>query len=227
MKRFLSLRVSVADAHCAKNIMIRAMVIALLCNVLLLFYSPSFAETMMDNKPALRLNPFEPGYRLERFKQKIDYDTAIKNEQRDGLVDIDFMKLKVPMFATEWPDEGGWTVQKNAYSYFNWRMKTSYAAADITATVHENYGGAKQWFISKAEATNMMELPWVACAKKIGTVCAQSKDRRLIFFAYKNVMIEITRLSYEPEPGHEDFAEIMAEWLFDALKAAPLRPMPR
>ena len=168
---------------------------------------------------------FDSDPRMISFKRKIGYDEAIMNEKRDGLIAIDFLKLEAPSFATQWPDENGWMVNKREYSLFRWRTKATHAALGIVAVVHENYEDAQEWFLFKAHSSNMEELPWIACSKKIGTVCAQATGKRMVFFAYKNVMIEVVLMSREP--GHEDFALVLAEWLFDALKAAPLKPMPR
>ena len=167
--------------------------------------------------------------RLIPFKREIGYDEAIKNEQHDGLIVIDFTELKAPSFATEWPNEDGWrfhrSVQRGGYLYHSWRMKGILGDAAIVARIFGDYESAQQDFLDEANSTSMMFLPWIACSKKIGTVCTQSDDKQRVFFAYKNIMLDVARLSHEP--GHEDFALVLAEWLFDALKAAPLKPMPR
>jgi hypothetical protein len=200
--------------------MTRITITALFCGLLLLFCSPSFAEVMMGYTS-------DTDFKLSMFKRDINYDEAIKNEKRDGLIDIDFRKLEAPPFATQWPNDAGWTFHKKEYFHFRWGVKSTHVDARIVAEVYENYEDARRWFFSRAESTTMggFLLPWIVCSKKIGTVCAQSKNKGLTFFVYKNVIIDVS--CYRCDPGHEGFTETMAEWLFDALKAAPLRPMPR
>ena len=178
------------------------------------FYACSHAARVSD----WRLNP---------FKQKIDYDDAMRNEQRDGLVDIDFRKLKAPEFAKTWPDidSKSWNFRKSDYRgehyYYRWGVDGMESGAVVTARVCVSYEVAQGMFLGMAKNTSMLELPWIACSKKIGTVCAKSDDNRTLFFAYKNVAIEI-RCDYALS-GHEDFGEVLAEWLFNALKEAPLK----
>ena len=164
--------------------------------------------------------------RLVSFKQKIGYNEAIKKEKRDGLIDIDFTKLKAPPFATQWPDERGWSVneidQMGGHHYFHSGMRGIYGNAFIEAKVFENYDSAQKEFFLTAGSASISELPWVACTKKIGTLCARDKRKLWVFFVYKNVIIEVERMGNEH--GHDDFAEVLSEWLFEALKAAPRRP---
>ena len=147
-----------------------------------------------------------------------------------GLVDIDFRKQKTPEFATTWPDPDSksWNFRKDDYmgehDYYRWGVNGTGSGAVVTAKVCVSYAVAQDMFLGKADNTTMMELPWIACGKKIGTACAESSTKSTVFFVYKNVAIEIRRAA--ALPGHEDFGEILAEWLFDALKAAPLKPLP-
>ena len=168
--------------------------------------------------------------RLNQFNQKIGYDEAIRTEKHDGLIDIDFRKLKSPKFALTWPDldSESWNFEKDDYmgehDYYNWRVIGTGSGAAVTARVCVSYEVSQVWFLEMVTNTSMGELPWIACSKKIGTACAESDDKKVLFFVYKNVAIEISRGN--ALPGHEDFGEILAEWLFDALKAAPLKPFP-
>jgi hypothetical protein len=210
----------------------------------LIFCSPSFAETAVETdfislerraKDQFRKEYAlaGPDYRLNQFKQKIGYDEAVKNEERNGLIEIDFRKLKAPPFATQWPAKNpdypgssGWSFTEREFSEngymkkyfeFSWAMEGREGSAYIVAWVFSNYEHAQRQFIGAAKNTTMAMLPWVACEKGIGTICARSTKRPYLFFTYKNVFIKISG-------ENELITETMAEWLFEALKAAPLRP---
>jgi hypothetical protein len=191
----------------------------------LFFCSLSIAEPMMKFDDLLSGLDNTPYNQLNSFKEMIGYDEAIRNEKRDGLLVIDFRELKAPPFATQWPGDDGWSFRpRNRSTYFSWAAKSVHAAVSIMAFVHDNYEDPQQWILSRAQSSNMSVWPWTTCSKKIGTVCAKSEDTAIVFFAYKNVRIDIK--SFQNDPGHEDFPEVVAEWLFEALKAAPLRPFP-
>ena len=201
------------------NHMVIIILTALFCGLTFLSCSVKVSEPVVEQIFDSRLN---------QFKQKIGYDEAIKNEKRDGLIDIDFRKLKGPEFATKWPADKGWNFRKDNYRgehyYYSWGVDGIGSDAVVTARICVNYEVARDWFIVMAENTTMKEIPWAACSKNVGTVCAGSRNRKRLFFVYKNVAVEINR--DDALPGHEDFGEILAEWLFDALKAAPLKPFP-
>jgi len=57
---------------------------------------------------SLSFAQYDPSRRENEFKQKIGYDDGIKLEKYDGLIDVDFRKLKAPPFAARWPDKNGW-----------------------------------------------------------------------------------------------------------------------
>jgi hypothetical protein len=169
------------------------------------------------------------------FAQRIGYADAIRQERRDGLILIDFRRVQPPPFVTAWPiiadpefdnwnyfhdkeEEGG------ECHYFNWGVQTTLGAVDIVARVCDRYELAQKWFVSKAHSSNMYPLPWVKCDKKIGSICAELNSKKTVFFLYKNLAVSLARLDYEP--GHEDVAEVVGEWLFEVLKQHPRTPMP-
>ncbi|MDR0780523.1 MAG: hypothetical protein LBF16_07490 [Pseudomonadales bacterium] len=173
---------------------------------------------------------FDPNARLDQFKQKISYDEAIRGEDRDGLVEIDFRKLETPEFIKEWPDSNDWSFSRDDYLgehyYYRWGIKGTGSSAVITAKVCDDYECAQRWFFAKAKSSSMWELPWVACSNKVGTACAETQNKELRFFVYKNIAIDIETRHNDAFSDQDDFGEKVAEWLFAALKAAPLKPFP-
>jgi hypothetical protein len=164
---------------------------------------------------------------FDDLKQRIGYDEAIRKESKDGLILIDFRKTSPPP-SVRYENWSYFHDKERGYAYFDWSTEGDGVSAVITAYVYEDYESARQKFFDGA-LTSRYPLPWVACDKKIGTICAAKKIdlsginitlpprfslATRIFFTYKNVYIDI-----------HGKAEYMAEWLFGILKKHPLSPM--
>jgi len=202
---------------------------ALFCGLLLFSNSPSFAEEVMDVDPLNTLEyhefRFARDHRLIPFKEEIGYDRAIVMESRDGLIDIDFRELKVPEFIKKvYPFKFGRDDEAGGHYWYDWGVDGSgKSGATIEVKVGFSYETARIYFMYSAQGSSMPSLPYGACKRKIGTACGETWDKEIVFFLYKNVAIEVRR-HREHLPGYEEFGEDVAEWLYDALRVAPLRP---
>jgi hypothetical protein len=159
---------------------------------------------------------------LKDFKKKVGYDEAILNEKQDGLIVIDFRKIKPYPLATQWPAERpGDNFAFDRFNepdrfYFDWMMTGDDLIAIITVNIYADYEGARKKFIRTAESVTTMELPWVPCNNKVGTVCAEDL---FLFFVYKNVFVKV--VSGSRLPNGNPFRDELAGWLFDILKRHP------
>jgi hypothetical protein len=156
-------------------------------------------------------------------------EETLRREKRDGLIRIDFRNTPPPDSVT-YEDWSYSRDEERKRTSFFWHANGEKIFGTIDAYVYDDYESARLSFMDGL-GTSRYPPPWVACDKKIGTICAAHKinldmsdttplpagfsPTLRIFFAYKNVYINIS-----------GSAEPMAEWLFEVLKQHPRTPMP-
>jgi hypothetical protein len=161
-----------------------------------------------------------------------DCEDRLAAEKMDGLIVLDFRKVKSPPFMTkpydwnvvqpyEWnrarPREYGNSYMNNRH-YFNWKLD-SINSKDLSAVIRvdifSTYEDAREKFIRTERKFKTFNL-LVPCKNNVGTICA--KDMSL-FFVYKNVFVEIVAFSFFPDD--DPLQEELAAWLFGVLERHP------
>lgn len=135
--------------------------------------------------------------RLLKFKSSIGFDQSLAAEKKNEIVDVDWMKLPTP------PALHGWKEitrelnpeRANGSRSFSWQFEKENQLLTITVEVFSaTKNEASTQFLLHADASTMMELPWVRGPSTLGTIAAMSKltPPSTVFWIYRNVFAEVS-----------------------------------
>jgi hypothetical protein len=168
------------------------------------------AGGQMDNLEAM----------LDRFKQRIDFDGAMRTEAPGRLV------------LVTWPDilsapgivQGGWSIVANTTKSIaggaerKWVLRRGGEEVDVVAFVSPTeVEPARQFFLSEASNTMMPEVPYERGPRDLGTLSAASAPhptRGSLLWLFRNVCTEAKRFDTQVD------ILAIARWLQARYEAA-------
>jgi hypothetical protein len=150
-----------------------------------------------------------------KFKRAVDFDARLEKQRKDEFIDLNFENFPKPPMLVDWVEDqrdinseieiGG--------SNLSWRFEKQKASITIgLVSFAPKSHSAGIEFLRRADATTMVDLPWLRGPNDLGTVSAiggrNGTPPDFIFWFYENIFAEISTTS----PSGVSVLEL-AKWL--------------